>query len=189
MKNYIRAIANAVVAGALIAGSSSGALAFNYTYSETNNLDPSLTTGFSGSAFTLAPGSYQIGWNLGWPFTTGSFNQLSQDANGFVNLTFWDLSTNAYLLGFGTSVAYFQGGLVGESYGNAYGQFELTSKTDRYGFQYIVNGSGYTVTGFNAYALAIPAPVPEPSTWTMMLAGFAALGFAGYRSRKVARSA
>jgi hypothetical protein len=26
--------------------------------------------------------------------------------------------------------------------------------------------------------------VPEPSTWAMMLLGFAALGFAGYRARK-----
>jgi PEP-CTERM motif len=30
------------------------------------------------------------------------------------------------------------------------------------------------------------APVPEPSTWAMMLLGFAALGFLGYRRRKVA---
>ena len=28
------------------------------------------------------------------------------------------------------------------------------------------------------------APVPEPSTWAMMLLGFAGIGFAGYRARK-----
>jgi hypothetical protein len=28
---------------------------------------------------------------------------------------------------------------------------------------------------------AVSSPVPEPSTWAMMLVGFAALGFAGYR--------
>jgi PEP-CTERM motif len=28
--------------------------------------------------------------------------------------------------------------------------------------------------------------VPEPSTWAMMLLGFATLGFAGYRKRKQA---
>ena len=41
----------------------------------------------------------------------------------------------------------------------------------RYGF-------GFT------YKLVDPAPsatVPEPSTWAMMLVGFAALAFAGYR--------
>jgi hypothetical protein len=30
------------------------------------------------------------------------------------------------------------------------------------------------------------APVPEPSTWAMMLLGFAGLGFAGYRTRRAA---
>jgi hypothetical protein len=29
-------------------------------------------------------------------------------------------------------------------------------------------------------------PIPEPSTWTMMAAGFAALGLAGLRRRKKA---
>jgi hypothetical protein len=33
------------------------------------------------------------------------------------------------------------------------------------------------------------AAVPEPSTWALMLSGFAALGFAGYRSRKSAAAA
>jgi hypothetical protein len=28
------------------------------------------------------------------------------------------------------------------------------------------------------------APVPEPSTWAMMLLGFAGLGFAGYRASR-----
>jgi PEP-CTERM motif len=31
--------------------------------------------------------------------------------------------------------------------------------------------------------------VPEPSTWAMLLLGFAGLGFAGYRSRRPAASA
>jgi hypothetical protein len=31
--------------------------------------------------------------------------------------------------------------------------------------------------------------IPEPSTWAMMLLGFAGLGYAGYRKRKAARSA
>jgi len=38
--------------------------------------------------------------------------------------------------------------------------------------------------------LALSPVVPEPSTWTMMLLGFAGLGFAGYRaSRKRAKVA
>jgi hypothetical protein len=33
-----------------------------------------------------------------------------------------------------------------------------------------------------------PDPIPEPSTWAMMLLGFAALGFAGYRASRKAAS-
>jgi hypothetical protein len=32
-----------------------------------------------------------------------------------------------------------------------------------------------------ALTASAPAPVPEPSTWAMMLLGFAGLGYAGYR--------
>jgi hypothetical protein len=30
------------------------------------------------------------------------------------------------------------------------------------------------------------SPVPEPSTWAMMLLGFAGMGFVGYRARQAA---
>jgi len=30
----------------------------------------------------------------------------------------------------------------------------------------------------------LPSPVPEPSTWAMMVLGFLGLGFAGYRSAR-----
>jgi hypothetical protein len=36
------------------------------------------------------------------------------------------------------------------------------------------------------YGSVTPTAAPEPSTWAMMLLGFAGLGFAGYRSRKAA---
>jgi hypothetical protein len=35
----------------------------------------------------------------------------------------------------------------------------------------------------------VVASVPEPSTWAMMLLGFASLGFAGYRKARTARLA
>jgi hypothetical protein len=37
--------------------------------------------------------------------------------------------------------------------------------------------------------VGVSTSVPEPSTWAMMLAGFAGLGFAGYRKSKVGREA
>jgi PEP-CTERM motif len=47
---------------------------------------------------------------------------------------------------------------------------------------------GYTLTadgpGGFGFDLAIGGAVPEPSTWAMMLVGFASLGFAGYRSTR-----
>ena len=33
------------------------------------------------------------------------------------------------------------------------------------------------------------SPVPEPSTWAMMLLGFAGVGFAGYRRARAGRAA
>jgi probable HAF family extracellular repeat protein len=41
-----------------------------------------------------------------------------------------------------------------------------------------INDAGQAV-GFSSGG--IPVPVPEPSTWAMMLAGFAGLGLVGYR--------
>jgi PEP-CTERM motif len=37
-------------------------------------------------------------------------------------------------------------------------------------------------------SFVLTTPVPEPSTWAMMLAGFAGLGFAGYRASRQKRS-
>ena len=42
---------------------------------------------------------------------------------------------------------------------------------------------------FNASFSLSGAVVPEPSTWAMMLLGFAGLGFAGYRRARMARPA
>jgi hypothetical protein len=51
----------------------------------------------------------------------------------------------------------------------------INDKGDFVGFD--VNAAGSTV-GF------VGTPVPEPSTWAMMLAGFAGLGFLGYRKMR-----
>ena len=42
---------------------------------------------------------------------------------------------------------------------------------------------------FNAAFSLSGAVVPEPSTWAMMLLGFAGLGFAGYRHARKGRPA
>jgi PEP-CTERM motif len=43
-------------------------------------------------------------------------------------------------------------------------------------------------TAWGVFDNFVTAPVPEPSTWTMMLVGFAGLAFAGYRRSRRAAS-
>ena len=51
-------------------------------------------------------------------------------------------------------------------------------------------GSG-TDADTDTFTVEVGTPVPEPSTWAMMLAGFAGLGFLGWRGsrRTVAHAA
>jgi len=42
-----------------------------------------------------------------------------------------------------------------------------------------------TISGFGTFVIG--RTVPEASTWTMMLLGFAGLGFVGYRQRRAAK--
>jgi hypothetical protein len=44
-----------------------------------------------------------------------------------------------------------------------------------------------TINGFGDFAIG--GAVPEPSTWAMMLVGFAGLGYAGYRRARAPRAA
>jgi hypothetical protein len=53
-----------------------------------------------------------------------------------------------------------------------------------FGYTLIADGPG----GFG-FDLAIGGAVPEPSTWAMMLIGFAGLGYAGYRRARAPRTA
>ena len=47
----------------------------------------------------------------------------------------------------------------------------------------ITGGSGYYINDIQVNQPVVAA-VPEPSTWAMMLLGFAGLGFAFHRSRR-----
>jgi hypothetical protein len=55
-----------------------------------------------------------------------------------------------------------------------------------YGFQLQGNEGGFADTAdFSLGTITeSSSPTPEPSTWVLLLLGFAGLGFAGYRSRK-----
>ena len=65
------------------------------------------------------------------------------------------------------------------------GDYNVVNPSDIDGFLYadtfnggVSNGAELHYYGFNG---ALPSSAPEPSTWAMMLAGFAGLGFVGFR--------
>ncbi len=82
--------------------------------------------------------------------------------------------------------------------GKVVGKFtgsDVASSFDKYGNSGVsdyVNFAGKfdevtfsaTEAAFEVDNLAIAGAVPEPATWALMLAGFAGLGFAGYRQTK-----
>jgi len=60
------------------------------------------------------------------------------------------------------------------------GSYEFRALIDN-----VANDSGLSTLRIDSIAPTIPSAVPEPSTWAMMIIGFAALGFVAYRrSRK-----
>jgi hypothetical protein len=63
-----------------------------------------------------------------------------------------------------------------------------TSTSEAVRFQAINTGIGAGL-GNEITNVSLTAAVPEPSTWAMMLSGFAGLAFLGYRQRKSAAAA
>jgi hypothetical protein len=64
---------------------------------------------------------------------------------------------------------------------------DFVANTD--GFIAVADLLGSKGTGDVGGMTGTLTPVPEPSTWAMMLLGFAGLGFAGYRKARSARTA
>jgi hypothetical protein len=64
--------------------------------------------------------------------------------------------------------------------GQSFATLGLTPGVYLYNF-----GSG---TDADSFTIKVGAPVPEPSTWAMMLIGFAGLGYAGWRGSRKAGS-
>jgi hypothetical protein len=61
-------------------------------------------------------------------------------------------------------------------------QFQTDDLTD---WEFVPNGTAVPDSGTNGkFTLVAGRAIPEPSTWAMMLLGFAGLGYAGYRSRR-----
>jgi hypothetical protein len=106
--------------------------------------------------------------NLFWP---GGSPPVAWDFDGAGG--FLDIYGLAFTIdGGGTLVDLFDNG-VGAFSGIDYGGFGVVVATPSAALDYVAQG--------------VTASTPEPSTWAMMVLGFAGLGFAGYRaSRKAA---
>src|ERR1700677_2970599 len=103
--------------------------------------------------------------NLFWP---GNAPPTASDFSG--HGTFLDIYGLAFTVGGGTVVDLFSNGIGFAPPGGLFGVAVVTSETT---LDYVANG--------------VAASTPEPSTWAMMILGFAGLGFAGCRaSRKAA---
>jgi hypothetical protein len=103
--------------------------------------------------------------NLFWP---GNAPATASDFPGAG--TFLDIYGLAFTIGGGTVVDLFSYGLGFGPPGAVFGLAVVTSRTT---LDYFPNAG-------------IAASTPEPSTWAMMILGFAGLGFAGYRASRKA---
>ena len=89
----------------------------------------------------------------------------------------------------GSPVTLAPSGPYGSSYSGVPGPWE------RYTLSFTPTSTGLATIGLVDTSLAYSgndfsiANVPEPKTWAMMLAGFAFLGYAGYRARRSAVAA
>jgi len=57
------------------------------------------------------------------------------------------------------------------------------------GSQGLFGSTGTATGGWGIHAPLKITPIPEPSTWAMMLLGFAGLGFLGYRPARKGQAA
>ena len=107
-------------------------------------------------------------WPGGAPVTAPDFD----GAGGFLDIYGLMFTLGGNTVAPGTVVDLFDNG-VSPTTGVNYGGFGVAVATSTETLAYVAGG--------------VTATAPEPSTWAMMMLGFAGLGFAGYRrSRKAA---
>ena len=125
------------------------------------------------------------------PFTVdfNSFTKLPDASEGFTFFSIYDLTTSTPVLNDGFLDPSTVSALIPANTlvaGNQYA-FELDF-SNRFDFGLDPNNLTFSTLGFDVRTdgtFTLSPGVPEPSTWVMMLIGFAGLGFAGYsRSKK-----
>jgi hypothetical protein len=138
-----------------------------------------VVTSFSG----VLPenGSYEV-----YAGSIGSDVGISQTFSDTAGTTY---TASGYVYGFGGTPSDFGMQIDGTSY--IYVNPYPASGWTQYSFTFTGTGSDtFTIVNRNdpSYQLldnfSVSSAVPEPSTWAMLLLGFAGLGYAGYRSSR-----
>jgi hypothetical protein len=138
-------------------------------------------TAISGTATAAASAAIQINAFTGPPTTQNIIIANAYATNGNydtfnLSQTFEQETNNVFeVFIFGATEADTNGGSA-FAYANVDPYFYIPTSDPNYG--------DYSISVSSGIGNSPMSGVPEPSTWAMMLIGFAGLGFAGYRARK-----
>jgi Ice-binding-like/PEP-CTERM motif len=152
---------------AILTGTDLGGLTLTpgvYKFNSSAQLTGTLTLNTQGNPNALFV--FQIGSTL----TTASNSSVVIFKGGQDGNVFWQVGSSATL---GTGTA-FEGNILADA--------SITLTTDAT----ILDGRALARNGavtLDTNAVTIPPAIPEPSTWAMMILGFAGLGFMAYRRK------
>jgi hypothetical protein len=196
--------------GALFALSATEASAMVYTFTDGNTNDAvgnfSFTTSLSGAQLdNLAQGTDITSSVTSFTFPVNVTTQLSQDQGGFPIGQNNPIPSATVAIGT-NAVGQITSWSISEGFFASYPAFPGDSPTDFFASYTVTttntgdsvllvadNDAGFApgdspngpvsfTTGTGSFTAAV-APVPEPSTWAMMIIGFLGLGFMAYRRR------
>lgn len=141
----------------------------------------------TGSASTLIVQGYQVPsfefvtQSAVTDLTTGSSTNLLGQTWGFTPAAQGSL---AFQQSDGSGVNALVFGAVTPPYLDTFRQTFATTSGDLYAYKFNFSNSSYATP--SQLVVTTMAGVPETSTWVMMLAGFAGLGYVGYRRNRMA---
>jgi hypothetical protein len=162
----------------------------SWTYAGVQGLGPDLTMtgGTSATPTTLEVGGVRLGYKPAGFVDNFALNSLTISTTANVELV--DQYANATAKGWKSGVeALYLDNLFGTSH-TAYGTLNLDGRVAYLaGYGLLKDGIFTDHNGNLVDILGAPSAVPEPTTWAMMLAGFAALGFVGANRRRRAVAA
>jgi hypothetical protein len=190
-----RVILHAALAASLLC-SAGAAQAADFIFSFSSDLsDPNVTFGVPGSVTGRILGLPEDGTDVGAMQILVDSYSPDQTLAFPIDVTSWIAQQENFFT--------VEGGLIVEAIFRADNGFEGTPSFDQLwinvpihesgGTNFASFGSNNTVAIWNNLGLAgitfsrIQDPIPEPSTWTMMLLGFGAIGFAVRRARAQGR--